>query len=40
MRQKRESVLSFACPDDELPTTVRQYREKFKGDQRRSRPSP
>ncbi len=31
MRQKRESVLSFACPDDELPTTVRQYREENKG---------
>lgn len=31
MRQKRESVLSFACHDDELPKTVRQYREKYKG---------
>lgn len=31
MRQKRESVLSFACPDDKLPTTVRQYREKYMG---------
>ena len=31
MRQKRESVLSFACHDDELPKIVRQYREKYKG---------
>jgi len=31
MRQKRESVLSFACRDDELPKTVRQYREKYRG---------
>ena len=31
MRQKRESVLSFAGRDDELPKTVREYREKYKG---------
>lgn len=31
MRQKRESVLSFAWHDDGLPKTVRQYREKYKG---------
>lgn len=31
MRQKRESVLSFVGNDDELPQTVREYREKFKG---------
>lgn len=30
MRRKRESVLSFAGKDDELPKTVREYREKFK----------
>ena len=31
MRQKRESVLSFVGNDDELPKTVREHREKFKG---------
>ncbi len=31
MRRKRESVLSFASHDDQLPKTVRQYREKYKG---------
>lgn len=31
MRQKRESILPFAGRDDELPQTVRQYREKYKG---------
>jgi IS5 family transposase len=31
MRQKRESVLSFAGKDDELPKTVREYRQKYKG---------
>lgn len=31
MRQKRESVLSFVGKGDELPKTVREYREKFKG---------
>ena len=31
MRHKRELILSFAGRDDELPKTVRQYREKFKG---------
>ena len=31
MRHKRESVLSFAGKDDELPKTVRDYREKYKG---------
>jgi len=31
MRRKRESVLSFAGRDDDLPKTVREYREKYKG---------
>lgn len=31
MRQKRELILSFAGTDDELPKTVRQYHEKYKG---------
>ena len=31
MRQKRESLLSFAKHDDGLPKTVRQYREQYKG---------
>lgn len=31
MRQKRESILSFAGNDEELPKTVREYREKYKG---------
>ena len=31
MRQKREMVLAFAGHDDELPKTVRQYHEKYKG---------
>ncbi len=31
MRHKRESVLSFVGNDDELPKTVREYREKYKG---------
>lgn len=31
MRHKRESVLSFAGKDDELPKTVREYRDKYNG---------
>jgi IS5 family transposase len=31
MRRKREAVLSFAGKDDDLPKTVREYREKYKG---------
>jgi len=31
MRKKRESILSFVGQDDDLPKTVREYREKYKG---------
>lgn len=31
MRHKRESVLSFIGNDEDLPQTVREYREKYKG---------
>jgi IS5 family transposase len=31
MRRKREVVLSFAGKDDDLPKTVREYREKYRG---------
>ena len=31
MRRKRERILPFAGKDDQLPKTVREYREKYKG---------
>jgi IS5 family transposase len=31
MRQKRDFVLSFAGKDEDLPKTVREYRDKYKG---------